>query len=169
MAPPAVSVMYPPKTYKDLRRIRVGTDATKQELTTRFFARGATPTQSGKQPSTPKKRASNLVSKTYVGLTDVVSNQENIVTWDPRYQQFSGKKRMETVKNDWLAEFRTLDVATQEETPKKKIKTVHQDETVPAFLNGEVLTTKALQRISRDLASVLRLKDAPPVVSAVYT
>jgi hypothetical protein len=164
------SITYPPKLYDELRRIRVGRDANKQEMTMRFFVRSSASAPSPGKLVTLRKRASKFVSKTYVGLTDIVSSQNKIITWDPRYKQSNSKKRIEAIMKDWLDKFDTLDVAANEETPKKKKpKIVHQDDTFKAFMNGESLTTKNLQRIGREVASVLRLKEIPQVVSTVHT
>lgn len=169
-----------PKVYIAQRRIRVGVNRKNEELTMACYAREA------KKAQGQEKGKDSFISQTYKGLSQDSCNQKEITKWDPRYAAYQNqKKRITAIKSDWLKFFKEFDKydpsgkkdgtpskkdgtpAKKGDTPSKRAKTSHDDPIIKAFLEGELMTNKHLERIAKDLAVIFRLKNAPPVVSSL--
>ncbi|KAH7374259.1 hypothetical protein BKA66DRAFT_572221 [Pyrenochaeta sp. MPI-SDFR-AT-0127] len=153
------------KFYDEHRRIRVGKNKNREELTMRFFSRA----NKGKPSPT------SSYSKTYIGLSDITVSQKEVSVWDLRYRNHPEAKRTSAIKEDWLGQYVSLDIAKDgnptpsnkirnqdgDEHTAKKQKTAHSDDIVGAFIDGKELNKAQYTRIGRQLQAKLALKSAP--------
>ena len=97
----------------------------------------------------------------YLALTDKTYRFDDIV-FDERYQGVkAAKAKKELIKSEWLEAFKTLDEtkkrpidnvsgASKPGTPAKKPRLVNIGENFKAFMNGEELSSKILERMAKD-------------------
>jgi len=97
----------------------------------------------------------------YVALTDKTYKFDDIV-FDERHQDVkAAKAKKELIKSEWLEAFETLDETKKRPidnvsgvskpgTPAKKPRLVNIGENFRAFLNGEELSSKILERMAKE-------------------